>query len=318
MEPPVIIYCCKGAPYLYYVIWSIRSLRRFSHVPVEVIASTKGEAAFISRECPDVTCHAQYADAGDYPAFSYKPFALSRYLQQIGLRDRQRRVVICDADVLWLRDPAPLFERFGAKPWVHKITAINPRDYTVPPEQVPASNIGLRTIQAYARRAPVNRYPNFIINAGLFMLEGKAFGELMDNWMKKILLLPPEEMRMSEALMSLTYAELGWPPVSDREDIKYAGIERSDPAAPVAIDVGSFEYAPPRAAGVSSGYETAAHFYGDQRGALHRAAGVLALDPDCWRWQAQGRLWMTRLLSPPGAWLGPAMSKRRYQPAEAP
>ncbi|MBI4343121.1 MAG: glycosyltransferase family 4 protein [Candidatus Omnitrophica bacterium] len=287
MQPPVVLYCCKGEPYRYYTAWSIRSLQRFGHSAIEVLVSTERERTFFAEHGSGVRCHVINADRQGYPAFSYKPFALARYLDTMPFQHAGRRLVICDADVLWLRDPSPLFARFGEQPWVHKITAVNPQDYAIPVERIPASNIGLRTIQAYARRTGVRRYPNFVTNAGLFMLEGGVFVEVLRSWMEKILSLPPEEMLMSEALLSLTYAELGLRPIVDHEDIKRAGVERSP--APHGVEIVPFKTAAPRAAGVATGYETARHFYGDQREALHRTAAALGLDPEGWRYAVPRR-----------------------------
>ena len=276
MTNPVILYCCKGITYICYAIWSIRSLQKFGYGPVEVIVSNEEERQFFNMHCPDITCGVVNAGPNDYPAFSYKPFVLTKYLKGPGIAHKGRDIVICDADILWNHDPALLFSRLQGQNWVHKITAVNPLDYEIPAEQVRESNIGLRTIQNYSKRSPVSVYPNFIVNAGLFMLPENIFPEMLENWMDKILSLPPDEMLMSEALMSLTYAEMGLVPVSDRENIKHIGIEKADTDKQIL----GFAAAPPVHEGEYTGYETARHYYGSQRDLFHSNAETMGLDHD--------------------------------------
>ncbi len=250
MGNPTIIYCCKGFHYLCYTIWSIRSLLRFNYEPIEVVVSNEREKNFFISHCPEVVCSVIDADSQDYPSFSYKPFVLTKYLSEIGIQHKGRDIVVCDADILWMYDPVPLFHRFKGQNWVHKITAVSPLDYEKPLESVPRSNIGLRTIKNYTKRFKVSIYPNFVLNAGLFMLSEDVFSEMLKVWMGKILRLPAKEMLMSEALMALTYAEMGLRPISDSENIKHLGVEKTD----TALQVLCFEIAPPRAKGFYTGY----------------------------------------------------------------
>ena len=151
--------------------------------------------------------------SADTLRLAIKPFALVRYLDECGLHFDQPDVVICDADILWNQDPSPLFSRFSGLCWVHKITAVDPSDFDLPMSEVGAANIGIRTILNYQQRYDIEVYPNFLVNAGLFMLPQAVLPTMLENWMDKILSLPPDEMLMSEALMSLTYAEMGLTPV---------------------------------------------------------------------------------------------------------
>ncbi len=276
MKSPVIIYSCKGMIHLVYCIWSIRSLKKFKYAPIEVIVSNEKERKLFASRCPGVTCSVLDADMGSYPPFSYKPFILARYLNEVGVQHKGREIVICDADILWKRDPAELFKRFKGRNWVHKITAVSPKDYEMVPGEVPLSNIGLRTINNYAKRHEVRLYPNFVVNAGLFMLPENVFPDMLDNWLRKIYELPPEEMLMSEALLSLTYAEMALEPVCDRGNIKHLGKNESRTDSKVL----SFKIAPDCPDGQYTGYETASHYYGDQRRFLHRNAKAMGLDFD--------------------------------------
>jgi hypothetical protein len=216
------------------------------------------------------------ADAQGYPGMSYKPFVLTRYLEEIGIQHQGRDIVICDADVLWKQDPAPLFRRFNGQNWVHKIIAVNPQDYDLDLKDIPASNIGLITTYHYARRYGINRYPNFLLNAGLFMIGESVFSDMLADWMEKIYALPPKEMLMSEALMSLTYPEMGLTPVCDKEDIKHLGNENGETNLPIF----SFEIAQRDKQTQFTGYQTAKHYYGDQRRRMILDARKMGLDKD--------------------------------------
>lgn len=276
MRQPTIIYCCKGMAHLSYCIWSVRSLERFNYKPIEVIVSNESEREFFRSHCPGITCSIVSVNTYGYPAFSYKPFVLARYLRDVGIQHESAQVVICDADILWKRDPAVLFERFKGKNWVHKITAVNPSDYEISRRDIRKSNIGLRTIKNYAERFNVSVYPNFIVNAGLFMLDSRIFSEMLARWLKKILALPAKEMLMSEALMSLTYAEMGLIPISDRDNIKHLGAELAQTKTPIL----GFDAAEPLKDGLYTGYETAKHYYGDQRALIYKDAATMGLDHD--------------------------------------
>lgn len=276
MKKPAIIYCCKGISYLCYAIWSVRSLLKFNYEPIEVIVSNEREKNFFVSHCPGVSCCVINADSQGYPAFSYKPFVLVEYLQKIDIQQTEGDIVICDADILWKQDPTPLFHRFKGQSWVHKITAVNLLDYKLELNDISAPNIGLITTYHYIKRYGLSRYPNFRLNAGLFMLEESVFGEMLKNWMRKIYALPPKEMLMSEALMSLTYAEMGLIPVCDKENIKHLGVEKATTNLPVF----SFNVAERKDKSQLTGYQTAKHYYGDQRKRMHYEVKEMGLDDD--------------------------------------
>ncbi len=277
MKEPVIIYCCKGWSHLCYAIWSVRSLKRFNYKAIEVIVANEDERLFFVDHCPGVVCNILNADSKNYPAFSYKPFVLQRYVKEIGIHYVDRNIVICDADILWKHDPKLLFERFQDMNWVHKITAINPSDYENNLSEVRTANIGLITLLNYKNRSGIKTYPNYRVNAGLFMLSEEIFSSIIDNWMDKIYSLPANEMKMSEALLSLTYAEMGINPVCDEEDIKHYGVEKSssllNTSSFIVTDKGLGE-------NQYTGYETAQHYYGDQRRLMFKHAKEMGFDYD--------------------------------------
>jgi len=274
---PLIVFCVSGELHLIYLNWSINSLLQQGYEKILVIVSSKKEQDIVHSWFPRLETAVVAASSGEYPAFSHKPFALSEWVDRGGARQLDGPIVICDADILWKADPTTLFRRFVGQCWVHKITAVDPNDYNIPIEKVPKSNIGLRTILNYGMRKRILRYPNFIVNAGLFMLEKNSFICMLETWMEKILMLPPREMLMSEALMSLTYAEMGLAPASDEVDIKHLNKQQSKSSShPILSFIGA------RAGSVSdkSGYEVATHYYGDQRAMLHEDAVTLAFDPN--------------------------------------
>lgn len=263
----------------------------FGYQAIQIIVGNNSEKQYFSRAFPDVSCTIITATVGQYPAFSYKPFALVRYLDKCGLHFNHPDVVICDADILWKQDPSPLFSRFSGLCWVHKITAVDPIDFDLSISEVGIGDIGIRTILNYQQRYEIETYPNFLTNAGLFMLPQETLPLMLENWMDKILRLPPNEMLMSEALMSLTYAELGLTPMSD--DVKYFGRHlRQVPNRRIF----SLQKAEPISDGLFTGYETATHYYGNQRRRLHHDSAVMGLDYDQLVKEADLRVLINRLV----------------------
>lgn len=268
---PVIIYSCSAIEHIIYCIWSIHSLKMFGYDTIEVIVSKESEKEFIGGHLKDVSCEVIDVDIKGYGMWAFRPFALERYK----IKHQDRDVVICDADILWKKEPLSLFNRFKGKPWVHKITSLNPADLEFDIKDVPLSRIGLRTMINYKQRIGLRAYPNFHLNCGLFMLPKDIFPKVLSDWVKKIQLLPPKEMIMTEALLSLTYAEVGISPVCDREDIKHLGI-RHDPVSTPLVTFQIIDT--PK--GMYTGYQTAQHYYGDQRKLLHEDVIHLGLDFD--------------------------------------
>lgn len=276
MKEPVIIYCCKGWVHICYAVWSIRSLLRFDYSAIEVIVSNTKEKDFIEKKLPDIVCTVVDVNIGGYPVFSYKPFVLERFLMKVGIAHDDRDVVICDTDVIWKKDPKKLFLRFNGMYWVHKITAIDSDDYMLSADDVSQDNIGLITILNYKQRFEISKYPNFRVNAGLFMVKQQDFQMIIDDWMSKIRSLPPNQMKMSEALLSLTYAENDIQPSCDQEDIKHYGVEKTgnldNLASFNAVNrVNEWEH---------TGYQTAQHYFGDQRKLMFEDALEMGLDQD--------------------------------------
>lgn len=268
---PVIIYYCTGIVHLIYCIWSVRSLRAFGCETIEIIVGQKWEKRFIESHLDHVLCEVVEVNRGSYGVWTLRPFALEQY----HIKYHDRDVVICDADILWKKDPHLLLNRFKDKAWVHKITSLNPADLDLDIAQIPKSRIGLRTMISYKDRLGLDVYLNFHLNCGLFMLSKDVFPLVLKNWVQKIRLLPPKEMIMTEALLSLVYAEMRVTPICDRENIKHLGIHHDIVDVPVV----SFEIAE-LPEGMFTGYQTAQHYYGDQRYLLHKDAVAMSLDYD--------------------------------------
>lgn len=272
---PLMMFCLKGRLHLCFAAWALRSLLRFGSLPIEVMVSSEDERAWLLERFPEISCKVVSPDPGNYPSFSYKPFALAEYLKLYDLPRGYDEIVICDADTVWLQDPRPLFDRFSGSFWFHKITAVDPADYDIPLAEVPEGNIGLRTINNYRSIHPVSALPGFIVNAGLFMLPTDQLEPTLQNWMAKIVALPSEAMLMSEALLALTLAEMGIAPTSDRADVKHFGRPRQSGS------VGAADFfAVETPSGFHTGYQTVRHYYGDQRPRLIEQARGLNLDPD--------------------------------------
>ena len=271
MSGPVVLYICSGKLFVTYTLWSIASLDRYGYKAIEVIAGHEKEKALINQFFPEIVCRVMKADMKGYPAFSYKPFVLRESFQSHGLPQGEGDIVVCDADVIWKADPRPLFERFSGRHWFHKITSVNPADFDKNLCDVPRSNIGLITSLHFKNRYGLDVYPDFRLNAGLFMAPRTAFRDAIETWMTKILRLSPEEMLMSEALLSHVYAEKGWVPESD--DVKYFGM-RQDPVKGPVFSCRKTE--PP--SGALTGYQTAKHYYSDQRKEMFTAVKEQGLD----------------------------------------
>jgi hypothetical protein len=268
-KPPVVVYSCTGEVHLIYCVWSVRSLRACGHDVVEIVVSNSSEKVFIRDHLGEVPCEVVAVDLGGYRPWTYRAFALDRYR----IKQADREVVVCDTDILWNRDPAPLFGRFHGKPWVHKITSLNPADFRMSPRDIPISRAGLITMMHYKQRVGLSVYPSYHLNCGLFMLSPELFPRVVRLWVDKVRQLPPREMIMTEALLSLVYAEMGLVPICDRADIKHLGIRHD----PVDVPVARFEVAE-TPDGASTGYETATHYHGDQRPAMHREVACRWLD----------------------------------------
>lgn len=275
MSSPHIVIIAKGKIHLIYAIWCIRSLLKFKYQQILLIVANPTEKNFAREKLPGVHCEIMSAEMGDYPAFSYKPFVIQKCLEAGYFEKLAEEIVICDADILWKKDPHEFFKRFERKNWVHKITALNPNDYLEKLENVSPINIGLVTNLNYLKVKKIEKYPNFRVNAGLFKLPKSRFSEVIADWMDKITSLSFSEMQMSEALLSLTYAELNLTPVCDRTDIKHLGVEQNKCSLPVA----EFEVSDP-GPNEFSGYDTAKHYFGDQRAAMHDDARRLGFDHD--------------------------------------
>jgi len=268
---PVIIFSCTGLEHLVYCVWSIRSLKKLGYDAIEVIVGKAWEKEFIDSRVEGVPCTVVEVNIAGYGMWAFRPFALKKY----EIKNSDRDVVICDTDILWKRDPAKLFKRFEKKAWVHKITSLNPKDLDTDRDKIPRSRIGLKTMVNYKKRWGLERYLNFHLNCGLFMLSKDAFPKVLEDWVEKIKRLPPKEMIMTEALLSLVYADMGLSPVCDRDNIKHFGMEHDN------IDGTLISFNAQRTpAGAYTGYQTAQHYYGDQRAVLHKDAKEMGLDSD--------------------------------------
>lgn len=268
---PVIIYFATGIEHIVYCIWSVRSLKALNYEPIEILVSQSWEKQFIQKHLEGVSCEIVKADREGYGMWALRPFTLQRY----EIKHRNRDVVICDTDILWKKDPAQLFRRFKGQPWVHKITSLNPSDLDMDINRVPQSRIGLQTMINYKEERGLKTYLNFHLNCGLFMLPRYLYLDVLEDWARKIRNLRPQKMIMTEALLSLVYAEMGISPICDRNDIKHVSIQHDiihNPLVPFRIAE--------LPKGMSTGYETAQHYYGDQRNLLYKNVLAMGLDYD--------------------------------------
>jgi hypothetical protein len=107
------------------------------------------------------------------------------------------------------------------------------------------------------------------------MLDNDTFPVVLQEWAKVIRAVPPERMIMTEALLSLVYAKLGIEPVSDEIDIKHHGIAHR------AVTLRVVQYravsAEPE---VATGYQTAKHYFSNQRKELLVDARKMGVDKE--------------------------------------
>ena len=252
--PPVIMFCVTGREHLMMCIWSVRSLRQWEYTRIEIVVATELEKQFIHKHLGDIICEVVEAEMQGYRMWAWRPFVLERYR----IKHQDADVVICDADVLWHRNPIPLFDRFRGQPWIHKITSLDPGEFEEFEflSAVPKRRIGLRTMLAYRDQYGLDCYPNFHLNCGLFMLDNDTFPVVLQEWAKVIRAVPPERMIMTEALLSLVYAKLGIEPVSDEADIKHHGITQRE----VKLRVVQYRAVSVEPEGVTS-YQMAKHYF---------------------------------------------------------
>jgi hypothetical protein len=273
MKHPVIIFCVTGRAHLIMCIWSVRSLKRWGYTKIEIVVATDLEKQFIHEHLGDVTCEVVVAELKGYRMWAWRPFVLEKYQ----VKHENCAIVICDADILWRQDPALLFDRFRGQAWIHKITSLDPGEFEEFEflSAVPKRRIGLRTMLAYRDQYGLDCYPNFHLNCGLFMLDNDTFPVVLQEWVRVIRAVPPEQMIMTEALLSLVYAKLGIEPVSDEADIKHHGIAQREVKLRVvqyrAVSVGPE---------VATGYQTAKHYFSNQRKELLVDARKMGVDEE--------------------------------------
>ena len=256
-KEPLFIYCARGIDHVIMAIWSINSLKNFNYNNIQVVVGKQKEKLFFNNYLPEVKCNIIKVDLINYKMWAWRPFALSK----LEIKD-QSQIVICDTDIIWHKDPKTLLTRFNNKPWVHKITSLDPGEFFDyrSLSAIPKRRIGLRTMIAYKNRNHMTRYPNFHLNCGLFMLKKNIFDLVLEKWVRAIKSLPANEMIMTEALLAIIYAELKIHPISDYKDIKHINIKHRK------IDslVTNFLY-DKNENNLQTGYQTAKHYFGDQR-----------------------------------------------------
>lgn len=268
--PPVIVISCTGLLHIIFTIWTVRSLLKLGYDTIEIIVREDWEKVYLKRYLKDISCEVVDVDRGEYGVWAFRPFALEKYT----IKNSTRDVVICDTDILWKKDPRLLFKRFFNKNWVHKITALNPADLYMDIKAVPRSRIGLKTMINYMKRNDPLILPNFHLNCGLFMLSHEIFPEVLKRWVESIRTLPANEMIMTEALLSMVYAEMELNPISDREDIKHLKtvVDESVEKKVICYDIADIPE------GMFSGYQTAQHYFGSQRQLLFEDVRCLGID----------------------------------------
>lgn len=283
MNVPVFLVCATGFEHLVYCIWLVRSLRRFDYEAIEILVSSNSERDFLLEHLGAIDCSVVHVDLSGYRMWAFRPFALEKYR----IKHEGRPVVVCDTDIIWHHDPRILFERFVGKAWVHKITSLNPSDLDI--QEAPPNRIGLRTMLAYKKHAGLSHYLNFHLNCGLFMVPEKDWKPLIRGWCKAIRSVPPQDMIMTEALLSIVFAQQGLEPCSDVADVKHHGIPHDDVSGFVV------RYHPVQTPECSlTGYQTATHYFGDQRPKLYNRAQELGLDPEGLAIQVSKRMQQTR------------------------
>lgn len=267
---PVIIYCAKGKEHIIMLIWSINSLKKFNYFKIEVIVSNLDEANFLKKYFPDIVCTVIDIDIKNYRMWAYRPFALQKY----NIKNKCN-IVISDTDIIWKKDPRLIFKKFYNQPWVHKITSLDPGEFFDYKNyaDVPKRRIGLRTMISYSEYVKINYYPNFHLNCGLFMLDDIIYHKVLHRWVDAIKITPPEKMIMTEALLSMVFAELKISPISDEEDIKYHNLEHRK----IKGEVVSYKFNKKKYNKIT-GYQVATHFFGGLRKHIIKEVINLKLD----------------------------------------
>jgi len=210
---PVIIYCTTGMNSAIYTIWSIRSLKKFNYEPIEVIVSSEDEKLFIQEHLPGQKCYVSNAQLGSFRSFSFKAFTLSKYKPDHEGRD----IVVCDADVLFVADPTPLFSRFAARFWFHKLYPVDLADYDLKPKDVSPSRWSFLTLLHYREMTGHDDRPPWILNSGLFMIKCEWYDDLMRQWAEGIQELGPDLMLNDQSILTMMAYKSKLEPVWERE-----------------------------------------------------------------------------------------------------
>ena len=257
-QDPKIVYFAKGSFFVAQAIASARSLRLHQYDNIRFYVSSMEEMNTVLWALPNSDVRIQDVDTGEYPKISHKIFAIDG-LPANAFQGAQEWVV-CDTDILWHCDPRPLFARYKNKAWFHKITAVQPSDYTLNLSQINRSNTPLWTILSYARDHGVHVWPNYIVNGGLFKMSCKHLSLAFRLAKQKVVTADPSDMLLSEALLSIALAELQITPYADKQDIKYFGRQ----GEPSDLKMETFSWVDFDHASYLNGYKIAHHYYGNQ------------------------------------------------------
>ncbi len=212
-QRPVIIYCTSGLNSAIYTIWSIRSLQQFDYEPIEVIVGSAEEKTFIEKHLPGQKCHAAEVDLGSFRGFSFKAFSLAEYYPQA----KDRNIVVCDADILFTSDPAPLFEKYRNQFWFHKLNPLDPAAYDLAVSEVSPARWSSLTLLHYRDKMGFKSRPPWILNSGLFLVKREWYEELMRLWAGGIRELGPELMLNDQSMLTVAASKMNLEPIVDRD-----------------------------------------------------------------------------------------------------
>ncbi|VAX19871.1 hypothetical protein MNBD_NITROSPINAE04-1071 [hydrothermal vent metagenome] len=212
MEKPVIILSSSGLNSAIFTVWCVRSLQRFNYEPIEIVVGSSEEKKFIEDRLDGVSCEVSSARLGEFRGFSFKAFALSEYK----VKHTGREVVVCDSDIIFYKDPTPIFEKYAGQFWFHKLYELDPADIDLPLDKVSESRWSARTLIHYRDEVGFDKRPSWILNSGLFLCGENIFPELARRWAKGIRALGPDKMLNDQSILTIAAAEMDLEPVIEK------------------------------------------------------------------------------------------------------
>ena len=102
--------------------------------------------------------------------WAWRPFVLKK----LKIKNEITNIVITDADILWFKNPSKFLIKFKNQCWFHKITYLDPNDFSSLKElKISLLKGKINYNVSFFKKKKIKMLPNFHINCGLFMVSKK-------------------------------------------------------------------------------------------------------------------------------------------------